>query len=345
MKILHVLSSNKLSGAENVAADICLMFKDEYDMAYCSPEGSIKQALNSRGVNFFPIKALRPSELKKIIKIYKPDIIHAHDVKATLISTMVANKIPVISHLHGNIEDMRHVGLKSVLYMISTTKVRKVISVSESVLSDYIFKKRIENKTVCLRNVIYPARIKKLMEMDSGSYNFDFAYIGRLAYPKNPQRVAEVASEILKRDASLKFGVIGDGELRANMEQVFKDQGIIDRVDFTGVLPYPYKALSQAKCMLMCSRFEGTPIAALESMLLGVPIVSTPVDGMINVVADNKSGYLHDDNENLVDSVLSLLTDKKLQNEFSNESINRFNHLNDVFFYKKEVRKVYKEFS
>ena len=278
--------------------------------------------------------SLKLCELKKIIKKFNPDLIHAHDVRATLISTAVSNKIPVISHLHGNIEDMRRMSLKSILYMISTKRVRKVISVSESVLSDYIFKKKIENKTVCLRNIVYPERIKKLMEMDSEKYSFDFSYIGRLAYPKNPQRVAKVASEVLKRNPTLKFGVIGDGEFKEDMRQIFEEQGIIDRVNFTGILPYPYKALSQSRCMLMCSRFEGTPIAALESMSLGVPIISTPVDGMIKIVDDNKTGYLHNDDEKLVESVLNLLTDEKLQNEFSNESIKRFNYLNDVSSYK-----------
>jgi hypothetical protein len=51
-RILHILSTNTLSGAENVAADICMMFRDEYEMAYCSLDGPIKDSLCGRGVNF-----------------------------------------------------------------------------------------------------------------------------------------------------------------------------------------------------------------------------------------------------------------------------------------------------
>ncbi|WP_102264477.1 glycosyltransferase [Mesobacillus jeotgali] len=343
MKVLHVLSSNKLSGAENVVADICMMFNDEYDMAYCSPDGRIRQALDDRDVKFIPIDKLKPSELKRVINYYKPNIIHAHDVRATLISTLVTDRIPVISHLHGNIEDMRKFGLKSFLYMLSTKKVKKVISVSESILVDYVFKKHIESKTVCLRNIIYTPRIEKLMHMDNNNYSFDFAYIGRFTYPKNPQRVAKVASEILKKCSSAKFGIIGDGELRKEMGKIFKEEGVADRVAFTGMLPYPYKALNQAKCMLMCSRFEGTPIAALESMSLGVPIVSTPVDGMLNIVSNGSTGYLHSEDENLVDSVIKLITDERLQSEMACASFKRFDELNDTNNYKEQLRSIYNE--
>jgi hypothetical protein len=59
-RILHILSTNTLSGAENVAADICMMFRDEYEMAYCSLDGPIKDSLCGRGVNFIPLKKLNP---------------------------------------------------------------------------------------------------------------------------------------------------------------------------------------------------------------------------------------------------------------------------------------------
>ena len=184
-RILHVLSTNRISGAENVAADICMMFKGEYDMIYASPDGSIRNSLKDRDVKYYSIKKLSFLEIKKVIKDIKPDIIHAHDIKATVISAISTINIPIISHLHGNAEDMRKITLKSLLYMMVSKRIKKIIYVSKSCLDEYYFKDRIKAKSIYLRNVVHYPRIKRLLEMDTTNYSFNFCYIGRLAYSKD----------------------------------------------------------------------------------------------------------------------------------------------------------------
>ncbi len=342
MRILHVLTSDKLSGAENVVADICMMFEGEYDMAYCSLDGSIREALEDRKVEFLPLEKLNVAEIKRNIQLFKPDILHAHDIRASVLSTFAGGNIPIVSHIHGNIDDMKKINLKSVSYMMTNKKMKAVISVSQSILEDYIFRKSIEKKTTFLQNVLHSPRIEKLLAKDTDEYDFDFSYIGRLSYPKNPQRVAQVASNVLKKCTSVTFGVIGDGDLKSEMEAVFREEGVVDRVVFTGNLPYPYKALKQSKCMLMCSRYEGTPIAALEAMALGVPIVSTPVDGMNDLVEHEHSGFLSSVDEELTQAVIDLLSNEELQREMSEKSITRFKNLNREREYIYRLNEVYK---
>ena len=94
MKILHVLASNKFSGAENVACQIIKMFSDRepgIEMAYCSPKGEIEQALNKEKIDYYPLKKLNKRELKRVIKTFKPDIIHAHDMRASFYSAISQN--------------------------------------------------------------------------------------------------------------------------------------------------------------------------------------------------------------------------------------------------------------
>lgn len=343
MRILHLLNSNNLSGAENVVADICMMFKGIYEMVYCSPNGPIKEALEDRGVEFIPLEKMSILEVKKIINEYKPNIIHAHDVRATVIATLISGNIPVISHLHVNSNDMSRITMKSVLYLLSTMKVKKVIVVSESCIDEYIFKNKIKNKTIVLKNIIYLNRVKKLIEKDITDYNFDFVYLGRLTYQKNPQRLAKVASNVLKRCPNARFGVIGEGEFKKEMEEIFKNEGVLDRVIFTGRLPYPYKALKKAKCMLMCSRYEGLPIAALEAMALGVPIVSTPVDGLRDIIIHNETGYLCSEDDELSNSVIRFLSDESLYKHMSFMSSRRFQDLNDENYYMRKLQIIYNE--
>ena len=341
MRILHILNSSKLSGAENVVADICMMFKDEHEMAYCSKDGIIKQALDDRNVRFIPIENLSTSELKRVIKSYKPDIIHAHDSRATFTASLVSKKIPLISHLHGNHEDMRKITIKSLLYLFSTLKVKAIISVSESCINEYYFKKFINKKNTTLRNVLHFNRIEHLLEKDKNQYEFEFVFLGRFSYPKNPARVAKVASMVLKKLPNVKFGIIGEGELKDEMDKVFSEMNVSDQVVFTGRLSYPYKALKSAKCMLMCSRYEGLPIAALEAMALGIPIISTPVDGMKELILHDKTGYLLNSDEDLAEHTSNVIQDNNLQKQLSKNIANRFHVLNDEISYKEKLKELY----
>ncbi|AQQ54234.1 glycosyltransferase [Planococcus lenghuensis] len=341
MRILHILSSDRLSGAENVAADICMMFEGEHESAYCSPDGTIREALGNRNIQFVPLQKVTPTEVRKAIQQFEPDLIHAHDIRATTVAAFVSGKIPVISHLHGNGEEMRRVSPKSVAYLLSVKKVKKIITVSESIAQEYKFGTFIQGRNTFMRNIIYVPRVHKLVQRDSNDYAFDFVYLGRLSYPKNPTRIAEVAASVLQDLPEATFGVIGDGELKEDMVRVFESRGVRDRVVFTGNLPYPYKALKQAKCMLMCSRFEGTPIAALEALALGVPIVSTSVDGMVDMVDDRVTGYLRQENKGLIEAVKSLLTDPNLQKKMKEASVMKFERLNNEGGYRSELNHIY----
>jgi glycosyltransferase involved in cell wall biosynthesis len=340
---MHVLSQNRLSGAENVAADICLMFEGVHEMAYCSPEGPIRYALHDRGVPYISLPVMSLSALKRAIKNYNPAIIHAHDVRATLISVFAAEGRPVISHLHGNSEEMRRLSIKSLLYFLTALKTEQIIVVSDSCLDDYYFKNKIAHKTICLPNTIYPERIYRLMNKDPNEYRFDFVYLGRISYPKDPQRIAKVASTVLKNCPNATFGVIGEGEQKLTdiMKAIFKAEGVSDRVTFTGRLSFPYKALKKAKFLLMCSRFEGSPIAALEAMALGVPIVSTPVDGLKHIIRHGVSGFLADEDGALSEFGCELLRNVSLQQRMSENTLKRFKEVCDFETYRYALGEIY----
>ena len=102
MKVLHVLASNKYSGAENVVCQIIDAFKDEVDMAYCSLDGDIKNTLAEKKVKFCPMNKFSLKELKRVVEEYKPDIVHAHDLKAICLVSMLSKKYKKVGHVHVN---------------------------------------------------------------------------------------------------------------------------------------------------------------------------------------------------------------------------------------------------
>ena len=76
MRVLHVLASDRFSGAENVVCQIIGMTRDdpEMEMVYCSKDGQIRDALKEQGIVFAPLNAIKTSEMKAVIKKYAPDV-------------------------------------------------------------------------------------------------------------------------------------------------------------------------------------------------------------------------------------------------------------------------------
>ncbi|MFP3846987.1 glycosyltransferase, partial [Priestia filamentosa] len=99
VKILHLLQSSHFSGAENVACKIITMFNQEgnIEMAYCSKSGQINEVLNQKKIKFYPMIKLCKKEVKRVLKEFKPDIIHAHDASASVIAASCTSRIPIIS--------------------------------------------------------------------------------------------------------------------------------------------------------------------------------------------------------------------------------------------------------
>lgn len=343
MKILHLLASDRFSGAENVVCQIIEMFKadDELEMVYCSPTGQIEEALNEREIRFVPIKKMTPFHLKKIIKEYEPDIIHAHDVKASLVAALACKKIRMISHIHvNNMEKSKH-SIKTVLYAIAANKAQHIFWVSQSAFDDYGMKDKIAYKSTVLKNVINIDATTKKCDIDKNDYCYDVAYVGRLSAQKNPERLMYISRAIVDRKPDAKIAIVGTGDLEDVAKELCKSLNLQNNVNFVGFKRNPNKLLRSAKVMIMTSLFEGTPMVALEAMALGVPIVSTPVDGMRDLVENGVNGYLSDNDNDFADHVVDICNKSELRKELSDNTLKKAYIINDIEKYSKVIRKAY----
>ena len=115
-RILHVLSSNIFSGAENVVCTIIKNGKNEYEAAYCSPNGKIREKLEKEEIEYYPLKKMNLSEVKNVIKKYQPNIIHAHDYTASVLVAMSGFDGKIISHLHNNCPFAKKWNLRTIIY-------------------------------------------------------------------------------------------------------------------------------------------------------------------------------------------------------------------------------------
>lgn len=344
MKVLHVLASNKYSGAENVVCQIIDMFNGDIDMGYCSPDGDIKNSLNKKGVKFFPLEKFSLKNLRKVIDEFKPDIVHAHDLKAVALVSLLNKKYKKIAHIHVNDKTkMGKLSIKSLLLKFVAKRFSHIFWVSKSCFDDYKYKSKLQQKSTILYNIINLDNLNNLAQQDTSSYDYDMIYLGRLSYQKNPLRLLEIAKELQQKNKHFKFAIIGSGTYEQEMKDFIIKNNLSNNVIMLGFLNNAYKLLSQSKLMIMTSLFEGTPMCALESLALGVPIITTKTDGMVDLITNDYNGYLYDTNSQAVDLINNLLTDESLQTRLSNSSIDFSKKYNNIETYKNTILNIYKK--
>lgn len=340
-RILHVLVSNIYSGAENVVCTIIGNMSDEYEMAYCSPEGPIRDSLRDKGVKYFGIKKLNRKNLKKVIDEFNPDIIHAHDITASVVSAYTDKKRIIVSHVHANHDSMRNFNLKTFLYNLFSKRFHKIVWVSKSAFDNYHFYKKICDKSIVLYNVIDSDRVVEKAHEFVSDKKYDLIYVGRLTYQKNPQRLVSVIEKVKKIIPNVKLGIIGNGDLSDEVSNLIKDLDLSDNVEMLGFQKNPFPYMINSKMMIMTSRFEGTPMCALEAIACGVPIISTRTDGLVDIIEDGKTGFLSDEDDVLVKDIIELIQNEDKLKEFKNNVLNANEKLNNLNSFCKKIKDLY----
>ena len=342
MKVMHVLNSRIYSGAEKVVCQIIHAFQGEVEMVYCSPESDIvRKMVEGQGVTYLPMKTMSVSELSRVIREQKPDLIHAHDMRAGFFSALCCGKIPLVSHIHNNAYDARGLSPKTVGYLLAGFRAKHIFWVSQSSFDGYAFHKLFAKKSSVLYNVIDTDEIYTKLSQDSNSYDYDLIYVGRLTYQKNPQRLLRLCARLKESKPDLKVAIVGTGELEEELKALCKELNLEDTVRFLGFQPNPIKMVACSKAMILTSRWEGTPMCALEAMALGTPVVSTPSDGMKDLLTDGVSGYLTESDEQMAVDLLKIFTQPEHRQLLAENARKKFDSLNDGEAYKRVIRTAY----
>ena len=272
----------------------------------------------------------------------KPDLIHAHDMRAGLVSALACGKIPLISHIHNNAYDARGLSAKSVGYLFGGLKAKKIIWVSNSSYEGYLFHKLFAKKSMVLYNIIDTDLIFAKLNQDDNAYDYDMIYVGRLTYQKDPQRLMRLCAKLKQHKPDLKVAIVGTGELEEEVKALCAELNVEENVHFLGFQSNPIKMIHDSKALILTSRWEGTPMCALEAMALGTPIVSTPSDGMKDLIENGINGYLTDDDEEMAQCLLKIMNDAGHRKQLSENTLEKFAVINDAPKYQQTIADCYR---
>lgn len=341
-RVLHVLASRRFYGAEHVVGDIIELFKtqDEVEMAYASPNGPVAEALVARNIPFYPMRKLSVPELARVIQIFRPTVLHTHDVRAAIIASRFVGRCRLISTIHVNSPSMWKKTLKSWLFFLVSKHYSHIFWVNRSSMESYAYAERIREKSRYLPNRVDVEAIRRAAEAPAASV-YDGVYVGRLEEQKDPMRLIRLMAGVAERRPETRFAILGAGSLRERTEAYARTLGVAEHIDFLGYVENPYPILHHARVMLMSSRYEGLPMCALEAGALGVPIVAVPADGLREAVIEGKTGFLSDDDENLIRFAVNLMEDDVLYNRIHHTALLFAEERNDAVAYREVLHKVY----
>lgn len=335
-KVLHLLASNKFSGAENVVCTIINNFKEEFDMTYCSPKGEIEETLKNKEIKYYGLNKFNISELKRVIKEYNPDIIHAHDYRASVLAALSGFDGKIISHLHNNCPFAKKWNVKTVLYNFCITKFDKIIGVSGKVYEEAIFKNRMKGKYVTIYNYVDKNLVIQKSNECKYEKQYDLFFIGRLTEQKDPLKYIEIVSEYKKISKKIRAVIIGDGELKDECLKKINDYNLYSNIDMVGFVSNPFPIIKNSKVCIMPSKWEGFGLTAIEAMILGKPVLNSGAGGLGEIFRNNKE-YFCDNTFEYTDNIKNML----MQNKFNFDGI--IKQYCDLTNWKNRIKKIYME--
>lgn len=134
----------------------------------------------------------------------------------------------------------------------------------------------------------------------------EIIFLGRISEEKNPMQFVNLAKQALEKHSDWNFKVIGDGPMLKQMKDKARALGIESKIVFLGAKDNGAAELASASCFVITSYTEGLPVTLLEAMTLGLPVVSSNVGGISEVLKNGESGYLVDQPDDTVKYVEAL---------------------------------------
>lgn len=274
-------------------------------------------------------------KIAKIIRDFKPDIVHTHASKAGTVGRLAAirNKVPVILHtFHGHVFHSYFNNSQTKFYVNIerglAQRTSRIIAISEKQREELcdIFKIAPPDKFSVIPLGFDLQRFtedKELRRIEfRRHYNIDddeiaIAIVGRLAAVKNHKLFIDAIAAVKQQvNSKIRAFIIGDGELKTELQNQCNQLGLsfvntsenqINKADvtFTSWIKNVETAYPGIDIVAMTSLNEGTPVSLIEAQAACVPIVTTNVGGIENVVAQGDTAILAKNN-NLEDFVAKL---------------------------------------
>lgn len=284
--------------------------------------------------------------IRRLIREFKPDIVHTHASKAGAVGRMAAfhEKVPVVVHtFHGHVFHSYFGKLRSGVYkQIERYLARRsdrIIAISDKLQAELVQEHRIASagqvSVVPLGFDLEPFTLHREQRRKAFRTAWNIpedtllvGLVGRMVPVKNHLLLVKAAAALKKRlERPVQYLLVGDGESCAGIKEALSEHGLSytykqpAKEDTDFILsswlqdtPGVYAALDLT---VLCSFNEGTPVSLIEAQAAGVPVLSTRVGGIENVVCAQSAILSTTDTEEFAADLYRILSNDVLRNSMA----------------------------
>ncbi len=332
IRILHLTKGTELYGAQRVILNLVENSNSErFDSSIATlvsnrhARGIFIEEIKKRGGKVITIKCEKRIDIKalqQLINILKKnnfDILHCHEMKSRLYGLIAARarNIPVVTTNHNWTGANWLVKVYEYLDVLYIRFFNQIVAVSEELkLLMLKFKVPAKRISVIINGINLKefqdnrkdiSFLKKKIGIKNGIKII--GNVGRLSVEKGHKLFLTTAKLIKKEFPAIKFVIVGDGPLERELKIYVDKLGLKDSVFFSGFCGDIQQIYSIMDIYLSTSVVEGTPMAMMEAMAMGVPAVATDVGGISRIIHHNKNGILLKNNDpwEIAETILMLL--------------------------------------
>jgi glycosyltransferase involved in cell wall biosynthesis len=329
MKVLHIISSGGMYGAEAVILNMSRALNSRLHGSVLgvfsnssNPNHQLHERAIAEGIESHLIPCQSQIDRAAITRVRelaihtRADVVHAHGYKADIYVYFALRRtgIPFVSTCHTWYDNDFLAFLYGVIDRLVLRRYVRVVAVSDEVKQKLLKAGVRASEIDLVRNGIDLRPFDNAapsLRKDSTSDMPIVGLIGRLAWEKGVDIFLRSAARVLLEFPSAKFVVVGEGPDKNKLEQLVDELDIRRSVSMLGRrddMPSVYASLD---VMVSSSRQEGLPMAVLEGMASKLPLVATAVGEVPTVIEDGQTGVLvpAEDVESLAVGILGLLRD------------------------------------
>lgn len=322
MNILQIIPDLELAGAETMCENLTNELNKNHNVAiisFFSKHTDITNRLEKNGIKIYYLDKKKGPNLKIINKIkniineFNPDIIHTHRYCLEYVypAVKISNKKNVkIVHTVHNIAEKEVPKFRRIIrkmFMINKVTYVAISDIVQKTIHNE-YKIDYENIPVVLNGINLSNCIIK---EDYKNKNI-LINIGRLSEQKNQIFLIKVFHKIHLKHPEYKLKIIGAGPLEENIKDEIKKYDLQDYIILEKNKASCYSDLNESDIFVMTSKWEGVPMTIIEALGTGLPIVTSNVGGISNMIENEKEGFLLELEEDLfVSKIIELILDEK----------------------------------
>lgn len=323
MRVLHFLHYAQ-GGIVTVVFELIRHSQDfslDYHVAFLERSPALEQLARDMGIKVHYVEGTFPSAVARSLRLLRalnPSVVHAHSYVPRICAATAIRlgwwEGSCVNTFHNDYPHLRDSGPKSRLKRYTERLALRalpgpVVACSESVRT--AVQRAYDLPRARLRTIHNGITPPVVEGSGAGVAGPVAVTVGRVSAQKNYLGLLESWREVAPQLPSAQLWIIGDGDERPLLEERISTYGLGNSVKLLGWLSRNEVAtrVRQAQLFVMCSRYEGLPTAAIEAQMLGVPVLTTPVAGIEDIVSDGVTGRILGGRAELGSSLVSLLND------------------------------------